>query len=363
MKKILLSTALCATMMFAANSEYKYEITPMIGGTFTEGQLNLERNTANAGVALGFNLDDSMFDQVELGLLRSLEDVNYTGIRPARADTGITRVFANVIKEYSLSSSTALYALVGAGVEFYDDARLNNHDGAFGNYGVGIKYKISDAMALKADVRHLIDLGRESNLLYTVGLAIPFGKKAAPAPMPVMKEEPKPMDSDNDGVINADDKCPNSPAGAIVNNDGCEIDTDGDGVVDRLDQCPSTPKGDIVDEAGCSLKVNLNINFDTNSAVINNSYSSKIKRFADFMKAFPSVKAKIEAHTDSDGSDSYNQNLSEKRAASTVKALEALNVDSGRLNSVGYGELNPKASNETAEGKAMNRRVEGSISK
>ncbi len=362
MKKILLSTALCASMMFAANSEYKYEITPMIGGVYTEGNLDLERNYADAGLSLGFNLDDSMFDQVELGFLRSLEDVDYTK-NGTNENTGVTRIFANLVKEYGLSDSTSLYALIGAGVELFDNEQFDNEDGLFGNYGVGIKYKISEAVALKADVRHLIEVDHgDNNLLYTVGLAIPFGKKAAPAPMP-MKEKAKPMDSDNDGVYDADDKCPNSPAGAIVNNDGCEIDTDGDGVVDRLDQCPSTPKGDIVDEVGCSLKVNLNINFDTNSAVINNSYSSKIKKFADFMKAFPSVKAKIEAHTDADGSDAYNQKLSERRASSTVKALEALNVDSSRLNSVGYGELNPKASNETAEGKAMNRRVEGSISK
>jgi len=364
MKKILLTSALCATMMFAANSEYKYEITPMIGGTYTEGNLDLDRSYANAGLALGFNLDDSMFDQVELGFLRSVEDVDYD---VASRDTGITRVFTNLIKEYGLSDSTSLYALVGAGVEFFDDEAFDNENGLFGNYGVGIKYKISEMVSLKADVRHLVEVDHgDNNLLYTVGLAIPFGKKAVevptPAPMPV-KAEPKPMDSDNDGVIDSLDKCPNSPVGAVVNTQGCEIDSDGDGVVDSLDNCPSTPKGDIVDEAGCTLKVDLNINFETNSAVINNSYDSKIKKFADFMKAFPSVKGKIEAHTDSDASDAYNQKLSEKRAASAVKALEAYGVESSRLNAIGYGEMNPKASNETAEGKAMNRRVEGSISK
>ncbi len=363
MKKILLTSALCATMMFAANSEYKYEITPMIGGVYTEGNIGLERDYVDAGLSLGFNLDDSMFDQVELGFLRSIEDVNYRNASPAQ-DTGVTRVFLNVVKDYPLSSSTSLYALAGAGLEFFDDESFdNNENGLFGNYGVGIKYKISEMVSLKADVRHLIETDHgDNNLLYTVGLAIPFGKKATPAPMPV-KEEPKPMDSDNDGVIDALDKCPNSPVGAVVNAQGCEIDTDGDGVVDSLDQCPATPKGDIVDGNGCTLKVDLNINFETDSAVINNSYDSKIKKFADFMKAFPSVKGKIEAHTDSDGSDAYNQKLSEKRAASAVKALEAYGVEASRLNSVGYGEMKPKASNDTAEGKAMNRRVEGSISK
>ncbi len=359
MKKILLSTALCASMMFAANSEYKYEITPMLGGTYTEGNLDLERNYANGGLALGFNLDDSMFDQVELGFLRSLEDVDYT--KGNNDDTGITRIFANLVKEYGLTSSTSLYALIGAGVELFDNEKYDNEDGLFGNYGIGIKYKISDMVSLKADVRHLIETDHgDNNLLYTVGLAIPFGKKAAPAPVPA-PVEPKPMDSDNDGVIDSLDQCPNSAPGVVVDAKGCEVDSDMDGVVDSKDKCPNTPKGNIVDADGCSLKVDLNINFETDSAVISNQYDSRIKKFADFMKAFPSVKGKIEAHTDSVGSDAYNQKLSERRAASAVKAIEAQGVEASRLNAVGYGEMNPKASNETAEGRAENRRVEGSI--
>lgn len=360
MKKILLSTALCASMMFAANSEYKYEITPLIGGTYTEGNLNLDRNYANGGLSVGFNLDDSMFNQIEVGILKSIGDVDYDGGK----DTSITRVFSNFVKDFKLTDSTSLYGLVGAGIEWFDEEAYGNENGLFANYGLGIKYKISEALSLKADVRHLVEFDdSDNNLLYTVGLAIPFGKKAAPsAPAssePMSKEMPK--DSDNDGVYDSMDQCPATPAGAAVDSKGCEFDTDLDGVVNRLDKCPATPKGDIVDETGCSLKVNLNINFETDSAVINNSYQSKIKKFADFMKAFPSVKGKIEAHTDWVGSDAYNQKLSERRAASTVKALEAYGVESSRLSSQGFGESKPKATNSTKEGRAENRRVEGSI--
>lgn len=71
MKKIVLASALCASMLFASNAQYKYEITPMLGGTYTEGNLNLDRDYGNAGLSLGFNLDDSIFDQIELGILRS----------------------------------------------------------------------------------------------------------------------------------------------------------------------------------------------------------------------------------------------------------------------------------------------------
>jgi outer membrane protein OmpA-like peptidoglycan-associated protein len=60
-------------------------------------------------------------------------------------------------------------------------------------------------------------------------------------------------DSDGDGVMDSQDKCPDTPAGAKVNAQGCELDSDGDGVVDRLDQCPDTPKGAKVDAKGCEL--------------------------------------------------------------------------------------------------------------
>lgn len=368
MKKILLSSVLCASLMFAADNGYNYEITPMIGGTITEGNLDLEDHYGNAGLSLGFNLDkSSIFDQVELGFLRSLGDVDYSD----GSDTAVTRIFTNFVKDYKISDSMSLYALIGAGIEVFEEEKFGNEDGLFGNYGFGLRYELGNDLALKTDVRHLIETDHgDNNLLYTVGLAIPFGKKAVAAPKveePV-KEEPVVMplkevegDADGDGVADSKDKCPNSSPVAVVDANGCEADSDGDGVVDSKDQCPNTPKGDIVDKAGCSLKVDLNINFKFDSAQIDTSYESKIKKFAQFMKQFPSVKAKIEAHTDATGTEEYNQKLSERRAASAVKALKAYGIEATRLKSIGYGESKPLATNATAEGRAENRRVEGTI--
>jgi OOP family OmpA-OmpF porin len=116
--------------MFAA-SDYKYEITPMFSTAFPEHNTDLPNAYGNAGLALGFNQTDSFFDQIELGFLRSIEDVEYQN---AFRDTGVTRVFTNFIKEYDLSSSFSLYTLVGAGVEIFDDEFAGNEDGLFGNY-------------------------------------------------------------------------------------------------------------------------------------------------------------------------------------------------------------------------------------
>lgn len=333
MKRVLLSTIACASLALAANSDYKYEITPLIGGVVTEGNLDLDRNYANAGLSLGFNQFDSFIDQVELGFLRSIEDVGYTG---TNNDTGVTRIFTNLIKEYPLTADASLYTLVGAGVEVFDDEAKGNEDGLFGNYGAGIKYKVAEELSLKFDVRHVIEADHgDNNLLYTLGFAVPFGEVAKAAPV---VEKPAPVET---------------PAPVAAPKD-----TDGDGVIDNLDECPDTMKGAKVDTVGCMTLINLNINFDTDKSVIKDSYNSRIAEFAKMMKANPKLKASIEAHTDSVGSNAYNQKLSERRAASTVKALTDLGVDSTKIKAVGFGETRPVASNETVEGRAENRRVE-----
>ena len=339
MKKILLSSLACASLVLAANSDYKYEITPLIGGGLGEGNHSLERNYANAGLALGFNQsEDSLIDQFELGFLRTVQDVD--GKNAVRnQDTSITRVFGNLVKDYGLTTDLSLYALAGLGVEFFDN-ELTKHqkDGLFGNYGVGLKYQLTDAMALKFDLRHLISAQNgDSTLLYNFGLAIPFGEKAAKvapvaAPAPVAaKAAPK--------------------------------DSDGDGVIDELDKCPDTMRGSKVDTVGCMTLVNLNVNFDTNKSEIKDIYGTRIHDFAKVMNTDKKLKADIEGHTDAVGSVQYNQKLSERRAASVVKALTDLGVEKSRLKAVGYGESKPIASNETVEGRAENRRVHAVMTK
>lgn len=361
MKKIILTSVACASLMFAANNDYKYELTPMYGTALSEHNTDLPKGYSQAGLAVGFNQNDSFFDQVELGFLKSLEDVKYQNV--ANRDTAITRIFANFVKDYPLNSNYTLYGLIGAGVELFDDEFAGNKDGLFGNYGAGLKIKVYENISMKVDLRHAIETDHGDNtLLYNIGLAIPFGKIAKPAPTPIMEKE-TPKDSDNDGVIDAKDQCPNSVPNAVVNAMGCEMDDDKDGIVNRLDQCPTTMAGAKVDTVGCVTLVDLDINFATNSAVIEKSYYSKIEAFANMMKSNTKLKATIEAHTDSIGSAKYNEKLSQKRANSTVEALKSLNVEASRLTAIGYGESKPLVSNDTAENRSKNRRVHAVISK
>ena len=107
------------------------------------------------------------------------------------------------------------------------------------------------------------------------------------------------------------------------------------------------------------VTITLNVQFDTNKAVVKETYNDEIKRVADFMKEFPDTTAEIGGHTDNIASAAYNQKLSEKRANSVRQYLiDKFGIDGSRLTAVGYGLTKPIASNDTEEGRQQNRRVE-----
>jgi len=171
-----------------------------------------------------------------------------------------------------------------------------------------------------------------------------------------------PIDSDGDGVLDYKDQCPQTPEGVDVDTKGCPLDTDGDGVYDYKDKCPQTPLGLQVDPNGCPLKSKLHLNFKTSSDKILKESYSEIQRFATFMKENPMYNAEIIGHTDSKGKAIKNMDLSQRRAASAMKALVAEGVDASRLKSSGRGELDPLESNRTPEGRKVNRRTEVQLS-
>ena len=165
-----------------------------------------------------------------------------------------------------------------------------------------------------------------------------------------------PLDSDGDGVPDYLDKCPDTPEGMSVDCRGCPLDSDGDGVPDHLDKCPDTPQGAWVDKDGCwTIGDTL---FDFDKYAINPEYHPALDQVIAVFKVNPSLKAEIQGHTDNFGTMDYNQTLSYRRAEAVVKYLAQGGVDKNCLNPAGYDFSQPKYSNETAEGRALNRRVE-----
>lgn len=171
-----------------------------------------------------------------------------------------------------------------------------------------------------------------------------------------------PLDSDNDGVPDYLDQCPDTPAGTPVDNQGCPLeaeDSDGDGVPDDEDQCPDTPPGVEVDEVGCSKPVVLEgVHFKFDSAQLTSQAREVLDEVAESLQANPDVEVLIEGYTDSIGSSAYNQRLSQLRAESAMNYLVSQGIEQSRLKAVGYGEKCPIATNATKEGRAQNRRVE-----
>lgn len=143
--------------------------------------------------------------------------------------------------------------------------------------------------------------------------------------------------------------------------DPCSLDDDGDGVNNCIDKCPDTIKGMAVDADGCPIAdiVTLKINFDFDKSDIKPQYHQELADFASYMRQQQSFTVvEIAGHTDSVGSDEYNQKLSERRAKAVRDYLvNELGMDANLFSAVGYGESQPIATNDTDEGRAQNRRI------
>ena len=395
MKKILMISATLASL-FAAD----YQISGGFGRHAVSNSSIKDYNFGN--LRIGKYLPKNH-------ILR-LEVERSTSIKTNTQDTSLNRVLLNVEHDFDIDSNFVPYAFIGGGYQWVKGAYEN---AAVADLGFGAKYKITDVFNIFLEARGRRDFHNNDNHYGLIGgLGFDFGgekpvkkvvdsdgdgvadnlDKCPNTPANVKVDANGcPVDSDRDGVADYLDKCPNTkpgvrvdangcvidsdgdgvpnyldkcvdtPKGVKVDNNGCPIDSDKDGVADYLDKCPNTPKGMEVDKNGCAISYNFHITFDNNSAKIKPEFMPKIKKFAEFLKAHPNVKAEIQGYTDNVGSYKYNLMLSQKRAKAVYEALIKLGVNKNQLTYKGYGPANPIASNDTPEGRAKNRRVVAKI--
>ena len=370
MKRRLLLPLLLASTIIGA-SDYKYEISPMIGYNIAEGNLGIKDDGYfTGGLEAQFNTLGSKISP-EFSVFHS-RGVDYK----SGGDTQITRGAFNGVYTFEQTNSIIPFAKMGLGIENISDENRNNQTGLFVDAGAGLKVPFTQNWALKLEAIYMAKIASnnagnaDSNLVGLVGLTYSFGaQKVQEVPKVVevvaevvIIEEPA-VDSDGDGIYDALDNCPNTPAGSTVDINGCKIslDDDHDGVENSLDKCPNTPKGTAVNANGCPVAINLHINFENNSYKVQNASMDKIVKFADFLKKYKNYSAEIVGYTDSRGSKAYNKKLSQKRADEVKRLLIQNGVDASRITAVGMGELNPVASNATAEGRALNRRIEANL--
>ena len=207
--------------------------------------------------------------------------------------------------------------------------------------GAGLAFEISDHIGVRAEYEwYDATVGDLSAV--NIGVEYYFGGEkpapvvaaAPPPPPPEPVEEPPPPP-------------PPPPA-----------DSDGDGVTDDNDACPDTPAGAKVNARGCEEQLVLQgVTFENNSAQLTPNSTLTLDSVAEILKRRPNFKVEVRGHTDSSGSDEYNMQLSQRRAEAVMDYLVSRGVEADKLSATGYGETDPVAPNDTADGRAQNRRV------
>ncbi len=286
------------------------------------------------------------------------------------------------------------YILAGIGWSQYD-----NRLALYAPTGAGVQVNITPDLFLLVNTQYRIRVTslQHGHFFHSIGIAGAISRKRIvqaqpqPIPLPVVKKVIQ-SDSDGDGILDSLDACPQIPG--VAQFKGCPVpDRDGDGIYDADDACPDV-KG-IIEYKGCPMPdkdmdgvadsldncpelagsaVNggcpetavlrsifnwaaQNIFFENDSHRLLPRSFTALDSVAYLMKKYPIIQLTIEGHTDNVGGVQYNQTLSEKRAGAVWQYLAKAGIDTQRLKAVGYGQQQPVADNNTAEGRAMNRRV------
>ncbi|MFY7838981.1 MAG: OmpA family protein [Lacibacter sp.] len=172
-------------------------------------------------------------------------------------------------------------------------------------------------------------------------------------------------DGDNDGVADKDDKC--KDVAGLARYNGCPVpDSDKDGVNDEEDKCPNDAGA--VANGGCpeiKQEVKQKIDFAAKNilfafasdVILKKSYAS-LNEVVKVLQQNPSLKLSIAAHADNQGTPERNMMWSERRAKAVADYFMSKGIGADRITFKGYGDTQPVASNNTAKGRAANRRVE-----
>jgi len=252
---VVVGILLGAVSGFAEMRAGAYSISPYIGMYKFEGNLDLDSGPTY-GVRLGYDFTKHFGLEADLGYV----DTKYTEFAPDRY-TDVYNYRLEALYHFFPDKKLVPFVAAGIGGQSmnYKNTSKSNSTHFAGDYGVGLKYFLTENVALRTDLRHILGFASiENNLAWTFGLTFLFGGEKPMAEKAMVREAAAPAavapaDSDGDGVVDGSDKCPGTPAGVKVDLNGCPLDMDGDGVYDYLDKCPDTPKGVKVDKDGCPL--------------------------------------------------------------------------------------------------------------
>lgn len=300
-----------------------------IGGNRTDMTAVSRQTPATIGLEGGYNWNMDGFTLGVDGFYDFNEKKTHTGVAPAPATVNYgSHVYGLDLKLGLPSGKWLPYVKLGyAHVNGRGDAYASAVGDNDAHLGVGVEYKFAPQWSVTGEWTNNSGKNAATQLdndNLTLGINYYFEKPyvAPPPPAPVMKkEEPR-----------AEPKAAPAPAPA-----------------------PKEAWKVIMEEKPVRIE---GANFDTASAKLKPTADAKLQQVVDFASKYPDADLGVTGHTDSVGKDAYNQKLSEKRAAAVKAYLVKKGVAADRITATGHGETMPIADNNTAEGRAANRRVE-----
>ena len=358
MKKTMLLACLASTMSSGLIADESSDFEAFLGAGHYK--FDNERNLDNA-TSLEAGLELPMSEALSIEAWYSSFDAE---IEDSSKELEGTRYNLGGLYHFSNKSLRPFMSIGFAHQEFEDNAD-NTHTEALAYAGLGLKKYFDNNIVLRGEVLGLRSFDHEvTDLGARLAIGYAFGRSTskpvemaepALAPAPVKEEvvvQPEPVKQEVAAP---------APKPVVV---PAPIDTDNDGVVDSLDKCEGTDKAFKVDETGCpimlseAVSIKMNVKFPSNSSIIPKDNFSEIKKVADFMKQFDETLVVVEGHSDDRGAAEYNKTLSQRRANSVRETLiNHFKLDAKRVSAMGYGEESPIADNNTAAGRAENRRV------
>lgn len=363
MKKIVLGMSLALTAGTALaddnNFDDRWYVTPNLSFVKPDSDKN-----ANSGLAAGIGFGKFVSERVSVDL--ELDKITFD----LRNGGELSQKTITVMGRYHFDEQMGFRPYLGLGVGgMRHNGPVESGSDAVMNLAAGLTKEITDKVKLRTELKYRLENSDDTftgedtfgDFLFGAGLSIAFGEAKQQTTHTELVEQAPQLDGDHDGISDADDRCPNSPAGARVDATGCDGDDDNDGVANSKDACPHTKAGAVVGDDGCEVQVVIElqgVHFDTDKATLKPESIEILIAAVKTLGEHGTILVEIAGHTDSTASDAHNQALSERRAKVVHAFLVDHGVSSNRMTWRGYGESQPIATNDTEDGKAKNRRTE-----
>ena len=358
---VLLALLVAALIPLSASAEIKegsIELNPFVGGIIHDGGENL-RAAPVIGIRAGYNITTHIGVEGTIEYYRArVRSRGCDAVPPASTPPVIIGTGPNAVQNHDLtygcpndSINTVLYhvdaiyhfmpeqrfvpfVVAGIGGGHFDPNKTGTRNKLMADAGVGAKYWLTDATALRMDIRDIAYIGSiKQNVETTIGLVIALGGKGKAAPAPALAPAPEPV----------------APAPAPKPQPKPEPKKEVQPAAAKVE-----PKPIILDD----------VHFDFDKATLTAEAKDILKKNIQTLKANPGTSVRIEGNTCQHGADDYNMRLSERRAAAVKEFLaKEGGIDESRMSTIAYGktrplcEENPTPKNKNSECMKSNRRV------